>query len=143
MNQSMILRTATVFLLPLMLLFSLILLLRGHDEPGGGFVGGLVAASAFAVYAMANGPAAARKLLRLDLHVYIGVGLLIALVSGLVGVVFGGKPYMTGQWTEKLGMALVPLSKLGTPQMFDLGVYITVAGVVLMMLLTLAEKTAE
>ena len=58
---SLILRTATRYLLPLLLLFSIFLLLRGHNEPGGGFVAGLVAATAFALYALSTNVAAARQ----------------------------------------------------------------------------------
>ncbi|HMN02746.1 MAG TPA: MnhB domain-containing protein, partial [Geobacter anodireducens] len=64
--QSLFLATAVRLLLPLLLLFSLFLLLRGHNEPGGGFVGGLVAAAAFALHALAHGVAAARRVLRVE-----------------------------------------------------------------------------
>ena len=56
--NSLILNTATRFLVALMLVFSIYLLWRGHNEPGGGFVGGLIAAIGFALYAIAYGPAA-------------------------------------------------------------------------------------
>ena len=59
---SLILRTATRFLMPLLLMFALFLFLRGHNAPGGGFVGGLVVAAAFVLYAIASGtPASAPR----------------------------------------------------------------------------------
>ncbi|MCG8667950.1 MAG: hypothetical protein MI867_00930, partial [Pseudomonadales bacterium] len=64
--DSLILRTATLIVLPLQLVFSLFLLLRGHDEPGGGFIGGLVAAGAFALYLYAYGVHALKQLLRVS-----------------------------------------------------------------------------
>ena len=136
--MSLILRTATGFLVTLFLLFSIFLLLRGHNEPGGGFVGGLVAASAFALYAIAYDPAAARRMLRIDPHVFIGAGLLTAAGSGLVSLA-QGQPFMTGRW----GYLPVPgLGKLelGTPLFFDIGVYLVVLGVSLIIILTLAEE---
>ncbi len=62
--NTLILHTAALAIMPLQLMFSVFLLLRGHDEPGGGFIGGLVAASAFVLYAFSFGAQATRKLLR-------------------------------------------------------------------------------
>ena len=66
MRDSLILRTATRLLMPLLLLFSLFELLRGHNEPGGGFVGGLLAAGSLCLYLLAHGPEATRRVLRID-----------------------------------------------------------------------------
>ena len=136
--NSLILQTATRFMLPVLLLFSVFLLLRGHNSPGGGFAGGLVAATAYVLYAMAFGPAAARQLLRADTRRLIGVGLLVALAGGAAGLL-AGRPWFTGLW------ATVPLFApgglhLGTPMLFDVGVYLAVAGVALTIILTLAEE---
>lgn len=136
--NSIILKTAAKVLLPLLGLFSVILLLRGHNLPGGGFVGGLLMASAVVLYAMAEGPRRARQLVRIDLHLMIGVGLLIGFGAGLFGV-FAGEPFMTGLWTSVTVPGLGEL-KVGTPLLFDIGVYITVLGVCLQMILTLAEE---
>ena len=80
---SPIFRTAARLLMPLLLLFAVFLLLRGHNEPGGGFVGGLVAAAAFALYAIAFGVQRARQALLVNPLTLLGTGLLIALASGL------------------------------------------------------------
>jgi multicomponent Na+:H+ antiporter subunit B len=72
--NSLILGTATRFLMPLMLLFSIFLLLRGHNMPGGGFAGGLVAAAAFALYSIAASVGTTRKALRFEPQNFIGVG---------------------------------------------------------------------
>lgn len=136
--NSLILRTATRFLVALLLLFSIFLLLRGHNEPGGGFVGGLVAAGAFVLYAMANDVASARRALSAEPHIFIGAGLLMALVSGLVPL-FGGWPFLTGLWFY-FGLPGENSLELGTPLFFDIGVYLAVLGVTLMIILTLAEE---
>ena len=74
MNSS-ILTTAARLVTALMVLFSVYLLLRGHNEPGGGFVGGLVAASALFLHAIANGVAATRRALRLEPRAIAVVGI--------------------------------------------------------------------
>ena len=88
-TESLILSTAARLILPLLLLFSIFLLLRGHYEPGGGFVGGLVAAAAFALYATAFGVASTREVLRIDPRVLIGAGVLVAAISGMFAWLFG------------------------------------------------------
>jgi multicomponent Na+:H+ antiporter subunit B len=136
--NSMILRTAARFLMTLLLLFSIFLLLRGHNEPGGGFVGGLVAASAFVLYSMATSPAAARAALRIDTRMFIGVGLLLSLSSGALPFI-EGKPFLTALWWDinVFGMTHIELS---SPLFFDIGVYLVVLGVSLTMMLALAEE---
>jgi multicomponent Na+:H+ antiporter subunit B len=136
--NSLILRTATRFLVTLLLLFSIFLLLRGHNEPGGGFVGGLVAASAFVLYGMAYNVDIARRSLATDPHIFIGAGLLMALISSLVPL-FSGQPFLTGQWIS-LRLPGDATLELGTPLFFDIGVYLAVLGVTLMIIFTLAEE---
>jgi multicomponent Na+:H+ antiporter subunit B len=136
--SSLILSTATRYLLPLLLLFSIFLLLRGHNDPGGGFVGGLVAAAALALYGLAFGPVEARRLLKVEPRHLIGIGLLLALSSGLVAVLFLGQPFMTGVWSS---IELPALGKPGTPLLFDLGVYLVVVGVTLTILVALSEDS--
>jgi multicomponent Na+:H+ antiporter subunit B len=135
---SLILQTAARFLLTLMLLFSVFLLLRGHDLPGGGFIGGLVASSAFALYAFAYGVTSARGAVRLPPQQIIAVGLLIALLSGAGGLL-EGLPYLTPRWVE-FDLPAVNQVKLGTPLLFDVGVYFVVIGVVLLIMFNLAEE---
>jgi multicomponent Na+:H+ antiporter subunit B len=133
---SLILSTATRYLLPLLLLFSIFLLLRGHNDPGGGFAGGLVAAAAFALYAIANGVAAARRVLSVTPGTLIGGGLLVAVSSGLLPVLLG-QPFMTGLWDKR---PIPVIGKLGTPLLFDLGVYLVVIGITLLIIFSLAEE---
>ncbi len=89
--NSVILATASRYLLTLILMFSVFMLLRGHNEPGGGFVGGLVAAAAFALYFIANGLDAARSILRIEPLRAAVLGLLLSLLSTLPSLV-SGKP---------------------------------------------------
>jgi multicomponent Na+:H+ antiporter subunit B len=133
---SSILQTATRVLMPLLLLFAVFLLLRGHNQPGGGFVGGLVVASSFVLYSIAFGVDAGRRALLVRPATLLGVGPLVALSSGLPAVI-AGQPFMTAQWIElRVGPTTVAA---GTPLVFDVGVFVAVIGVVLTIVFTLAD----
>lgn len=134
--NTLILRTTSRFLFTLLILLSLFLLLRGHNEPGGGFIGALVAVGAYALYALAHGLAAARKLLPVAPLRLVGVGLLVALLSALPAL-FAGRPFMAGEWFEVFG------AKVGTPVIFDVGVYLTVFGALLAAIFALEESAQE
>lgn len=133
---SVILSTAIRLLLPLLLLFSVFMLLRGHNEPGGGFVGGLVAAASLALYALAEGAEAARRLLKIDPRALIVAGLTLALLSGMLPLLIG-QPLLTGLWFPT---PIPVLGHVGTPLLFDLGVYLLVAGMALLIVLSLMEE---
>ncbi len=134
--KSLILETTMRVLMGLLLVFSIFLLLRGHNLPGGGFGGGLVAGSAFALKALASGTTSARSLLWFDPRTIIGLGLLVALVSGLFGAPYG-LPFLTGLWD----LTIFPVvGKLGTPLLFDTGVYIVVLGITTLIIFTLADE---
>ena len=133
---SSILQTAVRVLMPLLLLFAVFLLTRGHNQPGGGFVAGLVVAASFILYSIAFGVDAARRALLVGPSRLLGIGLLVALVSGLPGVVIG-HPFMTAVWTA-IGTGSAALY-IGTPLVFDVGVFLAVIGVVLTIVFTLAD----
>jgi multicomponent Na+:H+ antiporter subunit B len=99
-------------------------------------VAGLVVASSFVLYSIAFGIAAARRALLIRPFTLLGTGLLIALASGMPGVLMG-RPFMTALWTE-LGAGAGAIV-IGTPLVFDAGVFLAVIGVVLTIVLTLAE----
>jgi len=136
--HSLILRTATRLLVSLILVFSIYLLFRGHNSPGGGFSGALVAGTGFALYIIAEGADSVRRAIRIDPRRLIVFGLGLALISGLVGVFFG-KPFLTGLWWS---VADLPDYKivLGTPFFFDVGVYAIVLGTILTIILALEES---
>jgi multicomponent Na+:H+ antiporter subunit B len=118
--------------MPLLLLYGLFLLLRGHNAPGGGFAGGLVVAAAYALHAFAFGIDAARRALVVDPSRLIGVGLLLALGSGLFPLLLD-RAFLTTLWlASEIG--------LGTPLLFYLGVFLVVIGVALTITFTLVEE---
>ncbi len=134
--KTIILSTATRYLLPLLLMLSIYLLLHGHNVPGGGFVGGLVASAAFSLYTIAHGVNQARKVLFFNPRSLMGIGLLAVFISGVPGLFFV-KPFLTGMWSD---LKLPVLGKVGTPLLFDTGVYLVVIGVTLTFIFSLAEE---
>ncbi len=137
--NSVILRAGARLFAVLLLIFSIYMLLRGHNAPGGGFIGGLIGATGFVVYAIACGTEDARRALRFDPGSIAGAGLGIALFAGVMAIAFGNN-FFTGQWlfigaseTEK-GL---PLSSV---LIFDIGVYLVVLGAVLSITFALEES---
>jgi multicomponent Na+:H+ antiporter subunit B len=137
MMDSLILRTATRLLLSLMLLFSFFILLRGHNEPGGGFIGGLIAASAFALHSIAYGPRALRDLLVFDPRSIAGTGMLFAIAAGLCSAL-AGDVFLKAEWLH-WGQGDGAFH-VGTPLVFDVGVFLVVIGAVLTIVLALEEE---
>ncbi len=137
MISSLILRTATRYLFPIILLFALFALFRGHNEPGGGFVGGLLAASAFILYIFAFGIKRAKASLGVQPISLIGIGLSCAAGSALIAPLVTGQPFMTALWGET---DIPSIGKLSTPLLFDIGVMFVVIGVILLIIFTLAEE---
>jgi len=134
--QSYILKAATRLLVGLILVFSVYLLFRGHNAPGGGFSAALVAGTAFALFAIAAGPGPVRQALRIEPRVLIAWGLLLAVGSGLIAVLTG-RPYLTGLWWTPA--VLDGALAVGTPLFFDIGVFLVVLGTILTLLLHLEE----
>lgn len=130
----LLLRVVASVALPLALVFSLYIFMRGHNMPGGGFIAGLITATALVVQYMALGQARAEQLLQAwhgrRFERWIGVGLLIAGLAGVLSFWFG-RPYMTSGNTH----VYVPVFgefHLASAVIFDLGVYLTVVGATLL-----------
>lgn len=138
--RTLIFRTAAPYLTALMLLFSVFVLLRGHNEPGGGFIGGLIAASAFAIHGIAFGVPTVRRAIHFHPIAISGFGLLLAALSGLVSLVFG-VPFLTGLWVSPslLGVTL----DLSTVMVFDIGVYLVVVGSITSIALGLEDREGD
>ena len=133
--KTIILRTASDFLLPVLLLFSLFILLRGHYLPGGGFIGGLVAAIAFVLDAFANGLKNAKSLLKIHPGFLMPVGLMLAFLSATSPFLVE-LPIMTGLWASE---PIPVIGNLGSALFFDTGVYLVVIGAALTIIFTISE----
>ncbi|MBE0643398.1 MAG: Na+/H+ antiporter subunit B [Bacteroidetes bacterium] len=139
--NNVILRVSARYLAPLLLAVSVVVLVRGHNAPGGGFSGGLLAASAFALYTFAFGSSHARRLLRFDPRTLLAVGVLIAALSGMPSLL-GGEAYLSSRWVVPILPVIGPLP-LGTPLIFDVGVFIAVIGFTLTIMFVLYEYDEE
>lgn len=135
--RTVIFRTAAPYLTALMVLFSVFVLLRGHNEPGGGFIGGLIAASAFAIYGIACGVQTVRRAIHVHPMAVSGSGLLLAALSGVLSLPYR-VPFLTGLWSDIdfFGLGIV----LSTPLVFDIGVYLVVVGSITSIALALEER---
>ena len=133
------LQIAARLLAPVLLALSLVVLYRGHHLPGGGFIGGLLAASGIGLVLLGHGLEAARRMLRVEPRSLIAGGLGTAVVSGLFGPLLEGAAFMSGVWLPAFELPLLGSVHLGTPLLFDVGVYLTVVGFVLMCLFALVE----
>lgn len=139
-DDSLILRTAALIILPLQLIFSIFLLLRGHDEPGGGFIGGLVASGAFSLYLFAFGIRALNRLFWVSSKDILAIGLLLGLIATLPSLVLG-QSFFTALWLEfYLAGTLVKLSNV---LVFDIGVYLAVIGTLMTMFTAIADAKID
>ncbi|MEL6599808.1 MAG: Na+/H+ antiporter subunit B [Pseudomonadota bacterium] len=137
--RSFILTTGTRYIVALLLLFSIYMLLRGHNEPGGGFIGGLIGATGFVLYAVACGTKEARAALRVLPQSIAMVGLGIALAAGMFAGLFGD-PLFTGQWLYLGGSKEEGGLPLSTVLAFDIGVYLVVFGAILTLVFAMEEE---
>ncbi len=136
--NSPLLQGTTRILAPLILLFSIYMLLRGHNEPGGGFIAGLIAAAAFILFAMAWGAGVARASLRVAPAKLAAAGALLAGTSGVAGLVFGRAPF-SGLWLFVGGGEGDKGLPISTVLLFDIGVYLAVLGSVLVLFFALED----
>lgn len=135
--NSLILQTTLRLLQPLLLMLSVFLLLVGHNEPGGGFTGGLLLSLVFALHTIAFNVEAARETLRVHPRQLVAVGLALAVGSGIISLL-SGEAFMRGLWMS-FSLAQLGEIHLGTPLLFDAGVYLVVCGVTLLIVFSLAE----
>ena len=130
--NTLIFRTAAPLIVIVMLVFAAFILLRGHNEPGGGFIAGLIASAAVAVIGMAAGVRAVEQALHVPPLAIAGFGVLLAAAAGLPSLLIEA-PFLTGLWTfPHLGDTEIGLS---TPMLFDIGVFFVVFGTVSAVLL--------
>lgn len=131
--NSHILHISARFIKPLFIVISLLVLYRGHNLPGGGFIGGLLAAAGYIFYMIAYDAKSAVKKMWIKPFQLMPLGLLLAFASGFISIL-NGLPFMTGVWTTIFGI------KIGTPTLFDVGVYLVVLGVLLTIMIAIIDK---
>ena len=137
--NSVILQIASKYVKWILVFFALIALYRGHNSPGGGFIGGLLVGLSVIFYSFAFNAPKAKNALKIQPEGYIALGLLLILISVLPGF-FMKQIFMAGVWIS-IPIPLLGDIKLGTPFLFDIGVFLAVVGVTLLFFFTLSSIT--
>jgi multicomponent K+:H+ antiporter subunit A len=137
----MLFALATRVLLPLAIVVGVFIFLRGHNQPGGGFIAGLVVAIALLMQYMASGFAWADRQRKFDPHTMLGAGILIAGLTGVASFVFG-KPFLTSTFAY-LTWPVVGKFEVASAMAFDLGVFLTVVGTVMLALSQISRVEAR
>ena len=140
-HHPMMLATVSRALLPLALLVSAYIFLRGHNLPGGGFIAGLVTAVALILQYIANGVDFMRERSKLNYQWLISVGLIIAGATGMGSWLFG-YPFLSS-WFDYFYLPGIGKFELASAMLFDLGVYLTVIGSTLLILGNLGALTTH
>ncbi|TVR47398.1 MAG: Na(+)/H(+) antiporter subunit B [Puniceicoccaceae bacterium] len=139
LTQSFIFVSVATFLFFLINVFAFYLLLRGHNFPGGGFIGGLGSAISLILLSLAIGVKTMDRILRFDPVAIAAAGLLIAFLTSCIGM-FAGDPFLTQYNLKLTDVPLLGELALGTPLLFDIGVYLVVVGVTTKMIFLLARS---
>jgi multicomponent Na+:H+ antiporter subunit B len=135
--RNLILRKISKLYLLAMETFSVFILLRGHNNPGGGFIGGIITSTGFIFYGIINGSESVKRLLRISTIELMGAGLLAGIIALMIPLFSGLEPF-TGLWLDvriTAGMVL----HLGTPLLFDTGIYLVVTGVILSIIISIMD----
>ncbi|WP_037985926.1 Na(+)/H(+) antiporter subunit B [Thalassobacillus devorans] len=140
-TNDLILRTATTLIAFILLAFSIYLFFAGHNKPGGGFIGGLMTSTAIVLMYMAYGMKAVSKIIPINFRVVIPIGLLIAIATGIGSFLFG-QPFLS-QTFAYFQLPILGKTELATALLFDLGVYLTVIGVTMTIILTIAQDYGD
>ncbi len=138
---SLILETGVGALFHTALLFSLFLLFAGHNAPGGGFVGGLVAGAAFVLRYVEGGTPSVARAAPVSAHVLIGLGLTVAVTTGAASWLAGEQFLESAKFEAEL--PLLGTVKTTSALFFDVGVYLVVVGLVIGLLTTLGREDGE
>ena len=138
---SLILQTAMRLILPLTLIFGLYLAFKGHNEPGGGFIGGLCLAVSLVLYRMSHGSAEFDRLIPFHPRWLVAAGLMIALLTALYPLVVQGMPLLTSEeYAFAIGEAHFHFT---TAVFFDIGVMLVVVGVSVGVIGRLSEELGQ
>jgi multicomponent Na+:H+ antiporter subunit B len=136
-TNDLILKTTTTIIAFVIIAFSLYLFFAGHNSPGGGFIGGLMTSGAFVLMYISYGIESMRKVLKVDFRSLIPIGLTIAVMTGIASFIFD-VPFLS-HTDEYFDLPIFGESHLATAMLFDLGVYLTVIGVTMTIILSIAE----
>jgi monovalent cation:proton antiporter len=135
--NDVIVRSTAKIIVFIILAFSAYLFFAGHNDPGGGFIGGLMTAAAFVLLALAFDLETIRKVLPVNFRVLTGLGLLTAVLTGMGSFLFDA-PFLSHAFEYRV-LPLLGKKELATAVLFDLGVYMAVVGVTMTIILSIGE----
>lgn len=136
-SNLLVLHTITRIVSFIILSFSIFLFFAGHNNPGGGFIGGLMTASALLLLYVSFDIKTIKRVLPFNYAHIIAIGLLLAILTGLNSLLFGD-PFLT-QYFEYYDLPILGETELTTALPFDLGIYLVVVAIALLIILTIAE----
>jgi multicomponent Na+:H+ antiporter subunit B len=139
-SNELMLHTLTRVVTFIILAFSVYLFFAGHNNPGGGFIGGLMTACALLLMYLGFDMKSMKKALPFNYTTIIAVGLLISIATGVSSMLFG-YPFLT-QFFEYYQLPILGETELTTALPFDLGIYLVVVAIALIIILTIAEDDA-
>ncbi|KMK77541.1 Na(+)/H(+) antiporter subunit B [Alkalihalobacillus pseudalcaliphilus] len=139
-TNDVMLQTISRVVVYIILIFSVYLFLAGHNSPGGGFIGGLMTASALLLMYLVFEKKSIKKSLNINFEAMIGVGLIITILTGVIGVL-NGDSYLT-QYFDYYQLPILGETELTTALPFDLGIYLVVVSIALTIILSIAEDDA-
>lgn len=139
-SNDLLLHFVTRIVVCIIIAFSFYLFLAGHNSPGGGFIGGLMTASALLLMYLTFNIKSIKQVLKIDFTKIIALGLIITIITGFSSLLFGD-PYLT-QYFDYFQLPILGETELTTALPFDLGIYLVVVGIALTMILTIAEDDA-
>lgn len=134
--KNLILEKISKLYLIVMVVFSVFVLMRGHNNPGGGFIGGIITSTGFIFYGIINGSEKVKKLLKISTIELMGAGLFMGLIALVIPLFTGREPF-TGMWMELSIFSSVIY--IGTPLLFDTGIYFVVTGVFLSIIISIMD----
>ncbi|HIW35120.1 MAG TPA: Na(+)/H(+) antiporter subunit B [Candidatus Paenibacillus intestinavium] len=131
------LQTATKILVFIIMTFSIYVLFAGHNNPGGGFIGGLITASALILLYIAFDLQSVRDIIPVDFKKLAATGVLIAVLTGVVSLVLD-VPFLSQTYTY-VDLPFLGKTELASAMIFDLGVYLTVLGTTMTIITSISE----
>ncbi len=132
-----ILQVAAKVLVFIIMTFSIYILFAGHHNPGGGFIGGLITASALLLLYVAFDVETVKDIIPIDFKIVGATGLLMAILTG-AGAIFLDVPFLTQKYTY-VDLPLFGKTGIGTAVLFDLGVYLAVIGTTMTLIRSISE----
>jgi len=135
--RNIILEKIVDLFMKVMLIFSIYLLLRGHNNPGGGFIAGIIASTGFIFYAIIFGTESLQSIIKIKPQTFIAIGLSFVLIAAILPT-FSSTEILTGLWI-KAKIPILGTLHIGTPLLFDIGVYGVVIGVILTIIISIME----